>query len=238
MIRISPCLRTPEILKHLKSAHFSPKNGCFSVFYGSQSHAFSCKHETHDLLTLVSYMMYERLFIDKELGGEDMEQERELVLRARAGDVEAFARLYEEIYRDLYRFALYTLKNTHDAEDAVSDTVADAWQGIRGLRRTEAFRAWMFRILTNKCRRRLGQYANKALSLPEDLAEEPRDIGRNIDVRRAFAALSDEERMILALNIFGGYTSREIGRLLHMSNNTVRSKQSRALKKMEARLER
>ncbi len=157
---------------------------------------------------------------------------------ARAGDVEAFARLYEEIYRDLYRFALYTLKNTHDAEDAVSDTVADAWQGIRGLRRTEAFRAWMFRILTNKCRRRLGQYANKALSLPEDLAEEPRDIGRNIDVRRAFAALSDEERMILALNIFGGYTSREIGRLLHMSNNTVRSKQSRALKKMEARLER
>ena len=42
------------ILKHLKSAHFSTKNGYFSVFCGSISHALSCKHETHDLLTLVS----------------------------------------------------------------------------------------------------------------------------------------------------------------------------------------
>ncbi|MBS5646062.1 MAG: hypothetical protein KHW67_01190, partial [Lachnospiraceae bacterium] len=32
----------------------STKNGYFSVFCGSISHAFSCKHETHDLLTLVS----------------------------------------------------------------------------------------------------------------------------------------------------------------------------------------
>ena len=43
------------ILKHLKSAHFSTKNGYFSVFCGSISHAFSCKHETHVLLTLVSF---------------------------------------------------------------------------------------------------------------------------------------------------------------------------------------
>ncbi len=43
-----------SILKHLKSAHFSTKNGYFSMFCGSISHAFSCKHEMHDLLTLVS----------------------------------------------------------------------------------------------------------------------------------------------------------------------------------------
>ena len=44
----------PEILKHSKSAHFSAKNGYFLMFYGSQSHAFSCKHEMHDLGTLAS----------------------------------------------------------------------------------------------------------------------------------------------------------------------------------------
>ena len=43
-----------SILKHLKSAHFSTKNGYFSMCCGSISHAFSCKHEMHDLLTLVS----------------------------------------------------------------------------------------------------------------------------------------------------------------------------------------
>ena len=47
-------LRAPAILKHLKSAHFSTKNGYFSVFCGSQSHVLTCKHVIHDLLTLVS----------------------------------------------------------------------------------------------------------------------------------------------------------------------------------------
>lgn len=167
-----------------------------------------------------------------------MEQGLELVQKAKAGDVQAFSLLYQEIYKDLYRFALYTLKNVHDAEDAVSDTVADAWKGIRGLRRTEAFKAWIFCILTNKCRRRLRRYADRTAELPLDLEADSRDICTDIDVRRAFLELSDEERMILAMNIFGGYTSREIGKALHMSSNTVRSKQSRALKKMEACLER
>ena len=167
-----------------------------------------------------------------------MNQKIELVQRAKDGDVQAFSELYQEIYKDLYRFALYILKNTHDAEDVVSEAVTDAWQGIGRLRKAESFKAWMFRILTNKCRRKLRQYANKTLELPEDLAAEPRDVCREVDVRRAFTGLPDDDRMILAMNIFGGYTSREIGRMLHMSDNTVRSRQSRALKKMEACLER
>ena len=166
-----------------------------------------------------------------------MEYNTELVQRAKKGDAEAFSKLYEEIYQDLYRFALYTLKNTHDAEDVVGDTVMDAWQEIRSLRRAEAFRAWIFRILINKCKKRLKQYIDKTQELPEDLVSKPRDLCQDMDVRRAFAALQDEERLILAMNLFGGYTSREIGVQLQMSDNTVRSKQSRALKKMQANLE-
>ena len=49
----------PEILKHSKFAHFSAKNGYFLMFCGSQSHTFSCKHEMHDLLTLVSCHLFE-----------------------------------------------------------------------------------------------------------------------------------------------------------------------------------
>ena len=44
--------------------------------------------------------------------------------------------------------------------------------------------------------------------------------------------------MILALNLFAGYTSREIGELMDMNDNTVRSRQSRALKKMQEQLSR
>ena len=165
-----------------------------------------------------------------------MEGYESLVQQAKSGDTGAFSKLYEVIYQDLYRFALYTLKNPHDAEDVVSDTVMDVWKEIRSLRRAEAFKAWIFKILTNKCKRRLKQYIVKTDELPEDITADSRDICEDMDVRMAFARLSDEERLILALNIFGGYNSREIGKALFMSDNTVRSKQSRALKKMQENL--
>ena len=53
-----------------------------------------------------------------------------LVQRAKNKDTDAFAKLYEIIYKDLYRMALYTLGNSHDAENAVSDAVVDAFLGI------------------------------------------------------------------------------------------------------------
>ncbi len=76
-----------------------------------------------------------------------MEQGLELVQKAKAGNVEAFSLLYQEVYRDLYRFALYTLKNIHDAEDVVSDTVADAWKGIRGSGEQNLLRRGFFAFL-------------------------------------------------------------------------------------------
>ena len=161
-----------------------------------------------------------------------MDSYLELVRRARRQDASAFARLYEEIYKDLYKFALYTLKNPHDAEDVVSDTVMDAYAGIKGLKKEESFRAWIFRILSNKCRRKLKEYVNKTTEFPGELGSGGQDFVEDSMVRAAFARLSDEERMIIALHLFGGYKSREIGEILHMHDGTVRSKESRALKKM------
>lgn len=170
-------------------------------------------------------------------GGNNMEYNTELTERARAGDIHAFAQLYETIYLDLYRFALYTLKNSHDAEDAVSDTVTDAFGQIASLRRPEAFRSWMFSILANKCRAKLKMYLSKAAELPQDLSCVMPDLDEKADVRKAFFALEAQDRLILSLNLFAGYSSREIGQLLDMNDNTVRSRQSRALKKMQELLE-
>ena len=54
----------------------------------------------------------------------------------------------------------------------------------------------------------------------------------SLDVRRAFAVLSEEEQMIVGLSVFGGYQSKEIGEMLKLKSGTVRSKRSRALSKM------
>ena len=57
---------------------------------------------------------------------------------------EVFAAYYEKVYRELYYFALHTLKNPQDAEDAVSETVTDAFAAVEKLRDNEKFRVWIF----------------------------------------------------------------------------------------------
>lgn len=160
-----------------------------------------------------------------------MDDNRELVWRAGRGDTGAFAELYKEIYKDLYRFAFYTLGNPEDAKDAVSDAVTDAFAAIGTLKKPEAFRSWMFRILTAKCSRKRKEYVRKTQELPEDL-KGPDTLQENAAVHHAFGRLSGEERMILSLQVFGGYKSAEIAKMLQSNENTIRSKKSRALQKL------
>lgn len=174
---------------------------------------------------------------DEQGGVESVETREELAKRASKGDREAFGMLYQEVYRDLYRFACYVLRDSYEAQDLVAETVADAWETISRLRRPEAFQAWIFKILSNKCKRKLKEIGENRRRLSEEETGFSQDMDRNLQVREAFFRLEAEERMIVALKVFGGYKSQEIGDLLHKSHNTVRSRYSRALKKMEKYLD-
>ena len=157
--------------------------------------------------------------------------ERLLVKRAKRGDTAAFAELYGTIYKRLYQFALYTLGNTQDAEDVVSAAVMEAFENIGKLRKEDAFSAWMYRIVANMCKQKMREYYQRGEELTEenggwdgyvwgDTREE------YIEVRRAF----------LTMDVFGGYKTREIAQILAMNENTVRSREHRALQRMEKQL--
>lgn len=167
-----------------------------------------------------------------------MDNYLQLVKKAKRGDAESFAVLYGEIYENMYRFALYTLRNTADAEDVVSDAVTDAYTHIKRLRSEEAFRSWIFRILSNKCKDKLREYVNKTVPLEEQMTEQLKEEGpeQAALVRHTFFELEDEERLIIGMHLFCGYKSAEIADILHMNENTVRSKESRGLKKMGKKL--
>lgn len=163
------------------------------------------------------------------------------VKRAKQGDTEAFAQLYGEIYENLYRFALYTLRHTADAEDVVSEAVVDAFASIGKLRTEEAFHSWIFRILTNKCKDKLREYCRcrktEELSETADQTAYWEGPEEAAITRKLFFELADEERLIIGMHLFCGYKTREIAGVLHMNENTVRSKESRGLKKMAEKME-
>ncbi len=152
-------------------------------------------------------------------------------------DTKTFAQMYETVYQDLYRFALCMLRNPQDAEDAVSEAVVAAYENIGKLKKEDAFKSWIFTILSNICKKKWRNAAREETRSDEEMlfstaSEEP-DIGVALDVRKAFFLLEDEEQTIVGLSVFGGYTSQEIGDALKLNPNTVRSKRSRALQKME-----
>lgn len=162
--------------------------------------------------------------------------ERVLIKKACRGDTKAFSELYARIHVELYKFALYTLRHPQDAEDAVSEAVMSAYENIGRLRKAEAFRSWIFQILSNQCKKRF-RTEQPAGELKPDILEAERDYAQAHDVKAAFGALTEEERMIVAFSVFGGYQSGEIGNMMDMNPATVRSKKTRAFEKMRRVLE-
>lgn len=164
-----------------------------------------------------------------------------LVALAKSGDDEAFSKIYEQIYKDMYKYALYMLNNRNDAEDIVSETVMDIYTGIKKLRKEELFSNWAFKILANKCRMKRKQYINKEYNLDETREKESKDVIENVEMRKdienAFEILESDEIEVVSMAIFGEYKSNEIAKILGMKSGTVRSKLSRAFKKLQPKLE-
>lgn len=151
--------------------------------------------------------------------------------------MERFLALYEEVARDLYRLAYAYLGNAQDAEDAVSEAVLSAYENFEKLRNQEAFRPWMFKILINQCRRQRKRPARRAEELREEELSYEAPLGQKLVVMELLKGLKEEERMIVALVVFGGYKGEEIAALLHKKHSTVRSIYRRALKKLRQSLE-
>lgn len=150
--------------------------------------------------------------------------------------MERFMVLYESVYQDLYRFAYYYMGNPQDAEDVVGETVLRAYEKFLTLRKESAFRPWIFKILVNQCNSYLKKHR---MNRSYEIVEEPCYLPELSDVvvtKEMLSALSEEERRIVALAVFGGYKGEEIAGIMGQRHSTIRSKYRRALKKLEKKI--
>ena len=168
----------------------------------------------------------------------------EKIEASKKGDKEMFAQVYDAVAPDLYKVALYTLGNPHDAEDVVSDTFIDAYKGISQLRDPAKFKFWIMKILSAKCKRKIAEYIRRKSQVDiEDFAagfgEQPdlgADMTQRAEIVHALGRLSESERMIINLAVVQGYTIRETASIMGAPQGTVSSKLHRALGKMRKML--
>lgn len=171
-------------------------------------------------------------------------QINELVTLAKNGDAEAFGELYELYYKEMYYYACCVTGSEDLAQDAVSETVLAAFRQIGSLKKAEAFKGWLFKILCASCKRHYTENQHKRtlvyLDDGERGGEEPsenQDLDISVDLKQALAALGSDEREIVLLSVVSNYRSHEIAEILGCNAATVRSKLRRALKKLRGMLD-
>jgi RNA polymerase sigma-70 factor (TIGR02960 family) len=104
----------------------------------------------------------------------------DLIIRARAGDGDAFQELTEPYRRELQVHCYRMLGSFQDAEDALQDTLLAAWQGVAGFEGRASMRTWLYRIATNRClnaRRSASRRPAKEWDIPEVEPPEPTRLG-------------------------------------------------------------
>lgn len=165
-------------------------------------------------------------------------REKELIIKAKGGDINAFTILYSRYQKKLYSYAFYRLGNSADAEDAVSDCVLSAFEQLDQLKSAEAFSSWLFRILYCCCTSAMKNQINQRRMDNIDDYENMfcityDETDEQIELKRALALLNEEEKEIVLLSVVAGFKSREIAKINGMTAGSVRSKLSRSLAKMK-----
>jgi len=145
---------------------------------------------------------------------------------------EEFERLVIENQLSMYRLAMSILKNSNDAEDAVSETVLTAYEHLSSLKKNDSFKAWMMTILVNVSKKMLRK--KKRVVLYDDLGlfEKSTDEG-SCEMWEAVLTLNAKYAKVVILYYYEGFSTREIARILHIPEGTVKSRLSRARSKLQ-----
>lgn len=175
--------------------------------------------------------------------------DRAAVLRAKAGDRDAFREIVEAHSRNVFALAYRMTGNEGDAEDVVQETFLKAYRGIGGFQGDSQVSTWLHRIAANCAvdllRRRRHPAGSGARPL-EDLEAEPgaereRAPGPEVSawgseiegrVRSSLGRLSKMERIAFTLRHIEGRSIAEIARVLGIRSGATKNCVFRAVAKL------
>jgi len=169
--------------------------------------------------------------------------DRDLVEAARHGDQAAFVDLIRPRSDRLFAIAQRILRDVDRAEDALQDALVIAWRDLRGLRDPDRFDAWLRKLLVNVCIGQATRERRRTVNLrvlPVDGPAAPDDLLTIADrdqLERGFRRLPPDQRAILVMHHYVGYSPTEIAETLGIPPGTARSRLFNAHRAMRAALD-
>ena len=178
----------------------------------------------------------------KHLADED------LMLLVRGGDARAFEVLFDRHGGPAFSLAYRMCGSRARAEDVVQEAFLSLWRaGGRYDQSRGSVRAWMLSVVHNRAidlfRRESVRPAGRladgdaerltASELTEVEAERRAEADR---VRRALHELPDEQRQVIELSYYGGFTHQQIAEMLSLPSGTVKGRMRLGLSKLRIAL--
>lgn len=170
--------------------------------------------------------------------------QRDLVVRAQAGDLDAFSALTAGRTDRLYAASRLILRDDEQAADAVQDALLQAWLDVRGLRDPDRFDAWLHRLLVRACyraakRRRTREVIEIKVASNADpvTPDAQRALAVRDQLERGFRRLSPDQRAVIVLHHYLGLSLAESAETLGIPLGTMQSRLNRATQAMRAALE-
>lgn len=166
---------------------------------------------------------------------------RDLVEAAGGGDHDAFEVLATSASDRLYAVARLILRSSDLAEDAVQEALVRAWQQLPSLRDPDRFDAWLYRLVINACAdqgRQLRRWSQQVRPIPLEasIKDETDSVADREQLERGFDRLKPEQRTVVVLHFYSGFSAAEIARILGIPEGTARSRLHYATEAMRAAL--
>lgn len=181
----------------------------------------------------------------------DAAEDCKLLRRIAQRDQLAFAKLYDRYASVLYSLSLAIVKRRDEAEDILQECFLRVWQKAEVFDSTKGgVYNWLVTMTRNRaidrirsksfqCQRQQkpGFDFDAILAIDQDTPlEQACVMERAAMVQKAFVALRPEQRQILQLAYFGGYSQTEIAHQLYLPLGTVKTRARQALKKLHTLL--
>jgi RNA polymerase sigma-70 factor (ECF subfamily) len=140
--------------------------------------------------------------------------------------------LVKALHADVYRYALWLIKDKAIAEDVVQETFLRAWKSLDSLKDEAAAKSWLITILRRENARRFERKQFDLVDIDDVSVADPNDINNvaleHRELRNIMSGLSEEYREPLMLQVIMGFTGDEIAQQLGLNKNTVMTRLFRA----------
>jgi RNA polymerase sigma-70 factor (ECF subfamily) len=165
-------------------------------------------------------------------------EEARLVAEAKAGDPQAFARLYDSYVERVTRYVYFRVSGMIDTEDLVSQVFLKAWEKLdRYKTGSSPFIAWLYTIARNLV---IDHYRTKkdvlpleeAIAFPSDMEMPDEEAQTRFDLqamRDALQFLTSDQQQALILKYIAGLPNISIAKIMNKQEGTIRGLQMRAL---------